>query len=263
MSCQDISQLLPWYLNGTVTSEERHRLDEHLQACTSCRAELADTLWAAKAFTRHPSSRTLVELAYDREVPHQSAVLEHLQQCTDCAEQLRLIRESRRLEDDNLILFKRPRQTMSDVKRWRSIAVAAMIAGVVGLGGWIRETSQSVEPIGRFSYTELISDSRSTRGPGSENVVILQDGQPWALIVCPGPETTADFASFAAEWLSGKEKLWRGTALRPDPLGDFQVLLPTAELETHKQHSLKIYGVTEAGEERLLDSCSFAVERAQ
>lgn len=39
-SHQDASELLPWYVNGTLGDEERARLDAHLEACASCREDL-------------------------------------------------------------------------------------------------------------------------------------------------------------------------------------------------------------------------------
>jgi anti-sigma factor RsiW len=38
--CDEISRLLPWYVNGTLRDADRHRVDAHLQACARCRADL-------------------------------------------------------------------------------------------------------------------------------------------------------------------------------------------------------------------------------
>jgi anti-sigma factor RsiW len=38
---QDISALLPWYLNGSIDERDRQRLDAHLALCAGCRDELA------------------------------------------------------------------------------------------------------------------------------------------------------------------------------------------------------------------------------
>jgi hypothetical protein len=37
---QDISALLPWYVNGTVGEDERQRVDAHLVLCAGCRDDL-------------------------------------------------------------------------------------------------------------------------------------------------------------------------------------------------------------------------------
>lgn len=38
---QELSQLLPWYANGTLEAEDSARLAAHLETCPECRAELA------------------------------------------------------------------------------------------------------------------------------------------------------------------------------------------------------------------------------
>jgi hypothetical protein len=38
---QEISALLPWYINGSIGEHERGRVDAHLILCASCRDELA------------------------------------------------------------------------------------------------------------------------------------------------------------------------------------------------------------------------------
>jgi hypothetical protein len=38
---QDISALLPWYINGSIGEDERERVDAHLILCAGCRDDLA------------------------------------------------------------------------------------------------------------------------------------------------------------------------------------------------------------------------------
>jgi hypothetical protein len=38
---QEAWELLPWYVNGTLTGDERRAVDEHLERCPLCRGELA------------------------------------------------------------------------------------------------------------------------------------------------------------------------------------------------------------------------------
>jgi anti-sigma factor RsiW len=40
-ACREVSERIPWYLNGTIGEDERQRVDAHLKHCTSCRNELA------------------------------------------------------------------------------------------------------------------------------------------------------------------------------------------------------------------------------
>src|SRR5574337_260299 len=38
----DASQLLPWYVNGTLAPDDARRVETHLAGCEACRAELRD-----------------------------------------------------------------------------------------------------------------------------------------------------------------------------------------------------------------------------
>ena len=42
MDHQQVSQILPWYLNATLEEEERALVEEHLQGCTQCALEIAE-----------------------------------------------------------------------------------------------------------------------------------------------------------------------------------------------------------------------------
>ncbi len=40
MTHQEVIELLPWYVNATLSEDERRELDSHLAGCASCRVEL-------------------------------------------------------------------------------------------------------------------------------------------------------------------------------------------------------------------------------
>jgi len=42
--CDRVRELLPWYANGTLTSDETREVTAHLAACAACGEELALTL---------------------------------------------------------------------------------------------------------------------------------------------------------------------------------------------------------------------------
>src|SRR5258705_10827702 len=48
---QDISALLPWYVNGSIDERDRQRLDAHLALCAGCRDELAREQWIYQGMT--------------------------------------------------------------------------------------------------------------------------------------------------------------------------------------------------------------------
>jgi anti-sigma factor RsiW len=51
----EISSLLPWYVNGSISASERQRVDEHLTLCTHCRDELACERWIHQNMTAENS----------------------------------------------------------------------------------------------------------------------------------------------------------------------------------------------------------------
>jgi len=40
MDHEEIDLLLPWYVNGTISEEDRHRVEEHLHECNQCQKEV-------------------------------------------------------------------------------------------------------------------------------------------------------------------------------------------------------------------------------
>jgi anti-sigma factor RsiW len=48
---REVSALLPWYLNGSIGEQDRHRVDAHLSACADCRNDLAQEQRVYRAMT--------------------------------------------------------------------------------------------------------------------------------------------------------------------------------------------------------------------
>ncbi|HYX23850.1 MAG TPA: hypothetical protein VFC23_06835, partial [Thermoanaerobaculia bacterium] len=82
---------------------------------------------------------------------------EHLAACAECAAELELARMSRRLEEeDNVAVFPaaRPQRVPSRAYRgWRAAAIAASLAGLIAVGGWLQSARQPrqavVAPVSR------------------------------------------------------------------------------------------------------------------
>ena len=102
--CKDeIRELLPWYLNRTLSEEEIRKVEEHLKGCSRCQRELKELSWlysgiaqvgkAEKSF--HIESDKLVLFAEEPEKLSQeqlTSIKEHLQSCPLCYEQLQTLR---------------------------------------------------------------------------------------------------------------------------------------------------------------------------
>ena len=44
MQCEQVRELIPWYVNGTLSRDEATAVAQHITQCTVCREELAQTL---------------------------------------------------------------------------------------------------------------------------------------------------------------------------------------------------------------------------
>ncbi|HEX3127959.1 MAG TPA: zf-HC2 domain-containing protein [Thermoanaerobaculia bacterium] len=148
MNCEQATELLPWYLNGTLDESERREVREHLAGCEGCRQALEDTRLAWTIYDQHIPSEALVALAWGESPEgYDPDVLErHLRSCPECAAELELVRTSRRLEEDgNIALF--PVAGSRTVTRkpgaWRTAALAASLAGMVAASGWIWTAGQT------------------------------------------------------------------------------------------------------------------------
>lgn len=66
LSHQEVSELLPFYVNGSLDDAERTQLDAHLRGCLTCRAELAGEQRLMQAFRRTDSDRQQVDDGFER-----------------------------------------------------------------------------------------------------------------------------------------------------------------------------------------------------
>lgn len=147
-NCDDVTERLPWLLNGTLGDEERAAVREHLAQCASCRRALEETRLAWETFDQHPPTGEIVAFAWGETA--NPALEEHLESCPRCTAELELARMSRRLEEDERIVpmpvGRSDTATAPAVtggwRGWRNAAAAASLAGVVGLTGWLHSAQR-------------------------------------------------------------------------------------------------------------------------
>ena len=92
--------LLPWYVNGTLSSGERAGFEAHLEGCAACQ-RARQTLMALQSeieqqgeslFENHPSSQDLVAFARNELSPDDAGrVQRHIVLCSPCALEKRWI----------------------------------------------------------------------------------------------------------------------------------------------------------------------------
>ena len=270
MSCDEVTERLPWLLNGSLEGDEREAVRAHLAACSRCARELEETRTAATVFAAHLPSSTLVDLTWERPdegIPPE-LVQRHLESCPQCAEDLALARESRRLEAGQSPprTSHRPRPRFAE---WAASLAASLLLGLWWGGALAERTTPRPAPSpgprtpGPEQEEELrrlrssvgaleaqLQDARSPQpnlpifellpsdhvvrsGSGVREVVVPSSARLVALLLTSEAiAAEADMEIRAA----GGEKIWGGTGLRAGPLGAYGIgvsrgLLPAGEYE--------------------------------
>lgn len=186
MNCNEATERLPWLLNGTLGEDERRQVMAHLKDCAACRTALRETREAWRIYDQHIPAEDLVAHAWgEAPVTVDPGLLEeHLASCPRCAAELELVRMSRRLEEDDRIAVmpaRRQAPAPAGERRsgfWRAAALAASLAAVAGLGGWVYNVDrvQSLET--RLAETQARPAQPSRPVPPASPA--------------PNPNTTAD-----------------------------------------------------------------------
>jgi predicted anti-sigma-YlaC factor YlaD len=183
MNCETAIELLPWFLNGTLDPNEKEAVRRHLQKCEACRLALTETRETWQTFDQHLPTETIVALAYD-EAPIGSSAQEaalHLASCPRCATELEMARTSRRLEglegEANVLPFAARRSDSAPVasarspRGWQMTALAAGLAGVLGLAGWMNR-GQEIDTL-----REQLA-ARGTTAPAASEPLLLATANP-------------------------------------------------------------------------------------
>lgn len=262
MTCEQAIESLPWYLNGTLEAQEQEEVRHHLATCEACRQALAETRDAWRIFDQHLPSEALVALAWE-EIPEgiDPALAErHLAGCPQCAADLELARTSRHLEeDDRIALFpKKPaaapaRETRGagEPRTWRRAAMAASLAAVVAMSGWIfsaQQTPQEPDFAVNAPVVALYSTSEIERS--GEESATFQAGSPVALLLTPEAGAGADtYETFEVEVRGpGGDVIFESQELLLTPEGDFS--LSSSFLEPGR-YEIRVFGLRDGqrGEE--------------
>jgi hypothetical protein len=153
MDCGRVAELLPWLKNGSLAGPEQELMRHHLAQCRECQRELAETSVAWEVYEQHVPTEALINLAYDRPIVATQRTLfdHHLSVCVDCADQLELVRESRRLEAREepgvVIPIASGRELWwQRTSVWRYGAIAATLLFFIAAAGWLRSWQQIRNP---------------------------------------------------------------------------------------------------------------------
>jgi len=183
---QELIELSPWLLNGSLTESEREELLAQLKQSVESRTDLADTAFVASLFARRPATATLAALAFDEPISDQERELVdlHLELDPEIAAELELARMSRRLlqEEVDLLRPKSPPDTLDTpvaappaARRrsggWRLLA-AAVLAAVLPTLLWLQSGQQVRELRSQQSVTPgwVAVNLGTERGGGNRGV---------------------------------------------------------------------------------------------
>jgi hypothetical protein len=257
VTCDEVVDRLPWLLNGSLEGEEREAVRAHVATCSGCRRDLEETRQAFAVFGAHLPSATLVDLAWERPVTGLPPGLakRHLESCPQCAEELALAQESRRLEAKADV--PRPAGHRSAVVRfaeWGGSLAAGLLLGLWWGGAVERrplpappgtspgppperhaarpdqeeELQRLRAPEPNLPIFELLpSDHVERSGGAAREVVVPSSARLVALLLASEPGArSADLEIRSA----GGETVWSGAGLVPGPLGAYSIGVPSALL---------------------------------
>jgi hypothetical protein len=233
---------LPELFNGTLEPERKAQLHAHLAACGACRAEWEETRLGAAVFDTHLPADAIVAMAWDRAPTsvESSLAQQHVESCSECADDLAAARESRARETE-FGLPPAPRKAFGVLPATLAAALAVVAFGAGVYWGEARARPQVVatdstrapealSPQLNLPVLELLpGSSQSRQAAPSEPELVIGAGDSFAALLLsvqtqPRPVTIE----------LRNEKgivLWKGAGLRPSALGGYSVGLPAELLE--------------------------------
>src|SRR5712692_8885480 len=163
-SCEQVQSQIAWYLYNELDAEERNVVEEHLESCQACAAELE----RQKAF--------LVKLSERRTLEPSAALV------AECRHDLmRSIYRADRLRQGSVLARQNPMRVLGEAWRaiwswWRPIAVASTVAMAFVGGWWIRGAqSGGGRPVNPPSEASIANISAVNLDPSQGRVQISYD----------------------------------------------------------------------------------------
>lgn len=129
--CTDRSrQLLPWYLNQTLSLHDKNEVEAHLAMCSKCQKELEELRWVSSGMKKIGQTSPLSHIPPEKLVvfleepqsltPDEKRTIEkHLKSCGSCRDQLQTLK-SANLELEALEEEQKPRPAM-EASLWQRI----------------------------------------------------------------------------------------------------------------------------------------------
>jgi hypothetical protein len=145
---QEISALLPWYVNGTIGEQDRQRVDAHLNLCPSCRGDLVRERIISRSMT--------VETAVEH-MP--AASLKRLQARLDGVSAAPAVAEPQMDTPPRVSSAQKPRRSAAwQAAMAASIAVAVVALSLLAADRWLQFHARTSAP---SYYTVTTSAARA------------------------------------------------------------------------------------------------------
>lgn len=58
MTCDQVQELIPWYVTGQIDLEDAGKVAAHLASCPSCQADFAEAAWMRRLVASHADAST-------------------------------------------------------------------------------------------------------------------------------------------------------------------------------------------------------------
>lgn len=241
MTCAEVSSLLPWLLNGTLSEDEAVRVREHLRECADCRRELVATRAGAELFGTHLPAADLVAHAFGRAPAGLSPaeVEAHLDLCPECRRELALVREDpsaaehgsigeRQASDERSARAPLARRDVGKRHWWPAGPALAAGLAVAALGGYWWPHRVAPQPAADLVLLEFQPSGHVLRG-GDAPASTVSSAKPVLLLLATDDVTP--YAAYRLEVRGARgELVWHSDSVRRQEAGDFVLHLPAGLL---------------------------------
>jgi hypothetical protein len=145
---QEFSELLPWYVNGTIAEQDRLKLESHLEACAVCRADLL----VERRIHRSMSAESAIEYVPAASLKRLHARLDDLD---DAAESPSGAPSATRPQPERRSMPPRRWMAAMPQRGWvaASVAAAAVTLSLLAADRWRQSHSTVSTPAGYYTVT--------------------------------------------------------------------------------------------------------------
>ena len=283
MKCKkpEISELLPWLINGTLTTDEAQQVNRHVDQCAVCKSKLEKMRWISAQIENcnetlcpeHVWPEMLVDYVEARSELTRSDILsieKHLESCTRCRNEMEILRKvnaslpsepvrtdlPNRIKDRLTSIF----QNIQDQPAWIYVIILILLVpAYMGIFKWRPALQRLQQPQVAESVFELdASDLRSDTA--MENVITLPPGTGVFSFSFHVPVLDSEQIRYDAFIMDSRENvIWQQKDIKSlDSYGTF-LLICGSQFFKEGLFTLKVYEMNRSGE-RMQNVTAFSLQ---